>query len=97
MSPHLFNVRKEALNWQFKIRKAPNRGFTGGRIDLIEHQLYLAQEVTSRLQPRVLLADEVGLGKNHRGLFDSSSPTSYRPGRTGTDYPARVFNAPMVY
>ena len=61
--PHLFNVRKEALNWQAKIRKAPNRGFTGGRIDLIEHQLYLAQEVTSRLQPRVLLADEVGLGK----------------------------------
>ena len=46
-----------------KLRKAPNRGFTGGRIDLIEHQLYLAQEVTSRLQPRVLLADEVGLGK----------------------------------
>ena len=28
----------------------------------IEHQLYLA-EVTNRLQPRVLLADEVGLGK----------------------------------
>ena len=61
--PHLFNVRNEALTWQSKIRKAPNRGFTGGRIDLIEHQLYLAQEVTSRLQPRVLLADEVGLGK----------------------------------
>ena len=61
--PHLFNVRNEALTWQSKIRKAPNRGFTGGRVDLIEHQLYLAQEVTSRLQPRVLLADEVGLGK----------------------------------
>ena len=61
--PHLFHVRNEVLNWQSKIRKSPNRGFTGGRIDLIEHQLYLAQEVTSRLQPRVLLADEVGLGK----------------------------------
>ena len=61
--PHLFNVRNEALTWQSRIRKAPNRGFTGGRVDLIEHQLYLAQEVTSRLQPRVLLADEVGLGK----------------------------------
>ncbi len=60
---HLFNVRNEALTWQSKIRKAPNRGFTGGRVDLIEHQLYLAQEVTNRLQPRVLLADEVGLGK----------------------------------
>ncbi len=61
--PHLFNVRNEALTWQSKIRKAPNRGFTGGRVDLIEHQFYLTQEVTSRLQPRVLLADEVGLGK----------------------------------
>ena len=61
--PHLFQVRNEALHWESKLRKAPNRGFTGGRIDLIEHQLYLAQEVTSRLQPRVLLADEVGLGK----------------------------------
>ena len=61
--PHLFQVRNDVLNWESKIRKAPNRGFTGGRIDLIEHQLYLAQEVTSRLQPRVLLADEVGLGK----------------------------------
>jgi ATP-dependent helicase HepA len=61
--PHLFNVRNEALAWQSRIRKAPNRGFTGGRVDLIEHQLYLAQEVTNRLQPRVLLADEVGLGK----------------------------------
>ena len=60
---HLFQVRNEALAWQSKIRKAPNHGFTGGRIDLIEHQLFIAQEVTSRLQPRVLLADEVGLGK----------------------------------
>jgi len=30
---------------------------------LIPHQLYIANEVASRLQPRVLLADEVGLGK----------------------------------
>jgi ATP-dependent helicase HepA len=61
--PQLFQVRNEALYWESKLRKAPNRGFTGGRIDLIEHQLYIAREVTGRLQPRVLLADEVGLGK----------------------------------
>ena len=60
---YLFQVRNEALLWQSRINKAPNRGFTGGRIDLIGHQLYLAQEVSNRLQPRVLLADEVGLGK----------------------------------
>ncbi|MEM7674280.1 MAG: RNA polymerase-binding ATPase, partial [Verrucomicrobiota bacterium] len=60
---YLFKVRNDALAWQAKIRKAANRGFTGGRIDLIEHQLYIAKEVSSRLRPRVLLADEVGLGK----------------------------------
>jgi ATP-dependent helicase HepA len=35
----------------------------GGRIDLIPHQLYIASEVANRYMPRVLLADEVGLGK----------------------------------
>jgi len=44
-------------------RKSPVRGFVGGRIDLIPHQLYIAQEVANRHAPRVLLSDEVGLGK----------------------------------
>ena len=44
-------------------RKSSVRGFLGGRIDLIPHQLYIADEVSSRQAPRVLLSDEVGLGK----------------------------------
>jgi ATP-dependent helicase HepA len=32
-------------------------------MDLIPHQLFIADEVANRLQPRVLLADQVGLGK----------------------------------
>lgn len=39
------------------------RGLTGGRTSLIPHQLYIAHEVANRYAPRVLLADEVGLGK----------------------------------
>jgi ATP-dependent helicase HepA len=39
------------------------RGFLGSRTSLIPHQLYIAHEVASREAPRVLLADEVGLGK----------------------------------
>ena len=39
------------------------RGLTGGRTSLIPHQLYIAHEVARRYAPRVLLADEVGLGK----------------------------------
>jgi len=47
----------------WKRRRSAVRGFLGGRIELIPHQLFIAGEVTSRRAPRVLLADEVGLGK----------------------------------
>ncbi|WP_455208595.1 RNA polymerase-associated protein RapA, partial [Kaarinaea lacus] len=39
------------------------RGMIGGRTSLISHQLYIAHEVANRYAPRILLADEVGLGK----------------------------------
>lgn len=58
-----FNLRVAALQQQHRRRQSRVRGFVGGRIDLIPHQLYLASEVAGRLIPRVLLADEVGLGK----------------------------------
>ncbi len=61
--PHLCDLRVEALDWRTRTRQSTVRGFTGARIDLIPHQLYIAHEVSRRLQPRVLLADEVGLGK----------------------------------
>ncbi len=38
-------------------------GLAGCRTSLIAHQLYIAYEVSRRYAPRVLLADEVGLGK----------------------------------
>lgn len=59
----VFDLRYRAVQLHHEMRKSPVRGFVGGRIGLIPHQLYIATEVTSRLNPRVLLADEVGLGK----------------------------------
>ncbi len=59
----IFDLRSESLRRRQQIRQAPVRGLIGARIDLIPHQLYIAQEVASRAIPRVLLADEVGLGK----------------------------------
>ena len=53
----------EALHRRSRMRQSAVRGFVGGRVDLIPHQLYIAREVAARLIPRVLLADEVGLGK----------------------------------
>ncbi len=61
--PAVFDLRLAALRNQHRRRKSPVRGFVGGRIDLIPHQLCIAAEVAGRLLPRVLLADEVGLGK----------------------------------
>ena len=58
-----YDLRVEALRRQCEVLKSPVRGFVGGRVDMIPHQMYIAGEVSSRLAPRVLLADEVGLGK----------------------------------
>lgn len=58
-----FDLRVEALQQRSQLRHSPVRGYVGGRVDLIPHQMYIASEVASRLVPRVLLADEVGLGK----------------------------------
>ncbi len=58
-----FDLRVQALQQRSQLRHSPVRGYVGGRVDLIPHQMYIASEVASRLVPRVLLADEVGLGK----------------------------------
>lgn len=59
----VFNLRRRALELQSRLRRSPVRGFLGGRLELIPHQFYILHEVASRQVPRVLLADEVGLGK----------------------------------
>ena len=61
--PRDFDQRLEALRWNAAIRRSPARGYTGARIDLIPHQLSIVAETANRLFQRVLLADEVGLGK----------------------------------
>lgn len=59
----VFDLRYRALQAQARFRSSEVRGFLGGRLELLPHQFYILQEVSSRLAPRVLLADEVGLGK----------------------------------
>ena len=59
----LFDFRQQALQWNTELKQSPARGFSGGRVDLIPHQFAIVSEAASRLYPRLLLADEVGLGK----------------------------------
>jgi len=58
-----FDLRYQTRLHTNKLSNSELRGLTGGRTSLIPHQLYIAHEVASRYAPRVLLADEVGLGK----------------------------------
>ena len=58
-----FNLRHEALEHRYDFMRSAVRGLIGARISLIPHQLYISHEVARRYAPRVLLADEVGLGK----------------------------------
>ncbi len=61
--PADFDLRGEALRRRAEMRRSPVRGLVGARMDLIPHQLFIADEVANRPRPRVLLADQVGLGK----------------------------------
>ncbi|MCK4586731.1 MAG: RNA polymerase-associated protein RapA, partial [Gammaproteobacteria bacterium] len=58
-----FQLRYQTLGHVNRLAHSELYGLTGCRISLIPHQLYISHEVASRYAPRVLLADEVGLGK----------------------------------
>lgn len=62
-SNDMFKLRYEVLLHQRQLYLSPVRGFTGARLAAIPHQYYVAREITTRERPRVMLADEVGLGK----------------------------------
>ncbi|OGT88473.1 MAG: RNA polymerase-binding ATPase [Gammaproteobacteria bacterium RIFOXYD12_FULL_61_37] len=58
-----FGLRYQTWLKRAELLASPVFGLTGPRVGLIPHQLHIAAEVASRHAPRVLLADEVGLGK----------------------------------
>lgn len=58
-----FVLRFRARSCQSEQYRLPFAGLRGMRASLIPHQLHIAYEVGQRHAPRVLLADEVGLGK----------------------------------
>ncbi len=58
-----FELRLDTLRHYRQLQQSPVAGLLGARIQLLPHQLYIASETANRYAPRVLLADEVGLGK----------------------------------
>ncbi len=77
---HWFNLRRRTIEQQQQQAQSDLLGLGGVRTELLPHQLYIAHEVSQRLAPRVLLADEVGLGKTieaclilHRQLLNGTA------------------------
>ncbi|ATP46444.1 RNA polymerase-associated protein RapA [Pseudomonas kermanshahensis] len=58
-----FSLRYNTLQHTSKQMQSSLWGLGGCRAQPIAHQLHIAREVADRSAPRVLLADEVGLGK----------------------------------
>lgn len=58
-----FRLRIDTLNHASRLQQSPVRGLLGSRTSHLAHQVYIASEIAQRHAPRVLLADEVGLGK----------------------------------
>jgi len=58
-----FLLRYETWLRLRQLQQSPVKGLLGGRTSLIPHQLYIAHESANRSAPRIMLADEVGLGK----------------------------------
>lgn len=62
-STRWFDLRVRSHDQRARAQQRETFGLGGARITPVPHQLYIADEVSKRYAPRVLLADEVGLGK----------------------------------
>lgn len=58
-----FRLRYQTVNHINRLQQSEVAGLLGSRTSLLPHQVYIADQVAQRFAPRVLLADEVGLGK----------------------------------
>ncbi|HEV7775762.1 MAG TPA: RNA polymerase-associated protein RapA [Luteibacter sp.] len=77
-----FDLRLEALQRRAAARRSPAWGLASARIGLVPHQLRVAGIAASRRPPRILLADEVGLGKTiEAGMILARQLAAGRAGR----------------
>ncbi len=58
-----FSLRRSVFESRHQLAQSPVRGLMGARVSVLPHQIYIAVEALKRHHPRLLLADEVGLGK----------------------------------
>ena len=61
--PSWFDARASVMEQKHNHFTSDRLGLCGARVSLLDYQINIAQQVGNRIAPRVLLADEVGLGK----------------------------------
>jgi len=92
-----FELRLNSLKYRHSCLTSSFRGLIGSRIDLLKHQIYIAHSVSAQAIPRVLLADEVGLGKTiEAGLIFHNLFVTGKANRTLVLTPPALVNQWLV-
>ena len=80
--PHHYELRKQALLARAAARRSDAWGILSARVELLPHQLGVVAACMEREHPRVLLADEAGLGKTiEAGMLIARMLATGRAGR----------------
>ncbi len=62
-SHDLFSLRYDSFLNKRSYQLFNHKGLLGSKVRLIPHQMYINTVISERIKPKVMLADEVGLGK----------------------------------
>lgn len=92
-----FSLRRSVFENRNQLARSPVRGLMGARVSVLPHQIYIAAEALQRHHPRLLLADEVGLGKTiEAGMIIHASLINNRVGRVLIVVPSPLLHQWLV-
>ena len=92
-----FALRRSVFEHRHQLAHSPARGLMGARVAILPHQIYIAVEALRRHSPRLLLADEVGLGKTiEAGMIVHGSLATNQVSRVLIVVPAALLHQWLV-